>query len=309
MEIDEKLLTREEKADLKLRRLFEQAGFRRYAMSRFEPYDLYVENKDFVGLDRIITFSDIGGKLMALKPDVTMSILRRVSDVPGSLMKVYYNENVYRARPGDGAFREIMQSGVECIGDLGPSDIYDVILLAVRALNALHQDNVLTLSHSLFVAGLLNLAGVPAAMENKLLHLVRDKNADGIKKLCRGFGINEQGCALLLQLIGIYGPLEESIIKMSAIQGNAMMRDAVKDLAGVNAALLPFGAQQHVRVDFSIMNNMQYYDGIVFKGYLNGLPGGVLSGGQYSGMLQKMGHSMGAIGFAVYLNELEYLNG
>ena len=309
MQIDEKLLTREEKADLKLRRLFEDAGFTRYAMSRFEPYDLYVENKDFVGVDRIITFSDIGGKLMALKPDVTMSILRRVSDVPGSLMKVYYNENVYRARPGDRAFREIMQSGIECIGSLTPKDISDVILLAVRALDALHPDNALTLSHSSFVAGMLKMAGVPAPMESRLLHLVRDRNADGILKLGEQFALGDRERSLLLKLISIYGPLDESIGQMAALKGNALMQDAVRDLESVHAALRASGADRNVRVDFSVMNNMQYYDRIVFKGYLNGLPAGVLSGGQYGGMLQKMGRNLGAIGFAVYLNELEYLNG
>ena len=52
---------------------------------------------------------------------------------------------------------------------------------------------------------------------------------------------------------------------------------------------------------------MRYYSGIVFRGFLKGLAAGVLSGGQYDRMAEKMGKNCGAIGFAIYLNELERL--
>ena len=61
----------------------------------------------------------------------------------------------------------------------------------------------------------------------------------------------------------------------------------------------------HVRVDFSVGNDLKYYSGVVFKGYLEGIPAAVLSGGQYDKLLQKLGRTSGAIGFAVYLDLLE----
>ena len=50
---------------------------------------------------------------------------------------------------------------------------------------------------------------------------------------------------------------------------------------------------------------MNYYNGIVFKGYVNGIPSGVLSGGQYDSLLAKLGRKSRAVGFAVYMDLLE----
>ena len=53
---------------------------------------------------------------------------------------------------------------------------------------------------------------------------------------------------------------------------------------------------------------MKYYSGVVFKGYLEGIPTSILSGGQYDKLLKKMGRTSGAIGFALYLDLLERMD-
>ncbi len=77
MEIETGRLPKDEQVPLLLRGLFEQRGYRRYRMSNFEAYDLYRENKNFLESEGIITFTDASGRLMALKPDVTMSIVKQ----------------------------------------------------------------------------------------------------------------------------------------------------------------------------------------------------------------------------------------
>ena len=52
---------------------------------------------------------------------------------------------------------------------------------------------------------------------------------------------------------------------------------------------------------------MNYYNGIVFKGFIKGIPAGILSGGQYDKLMKKLGKRSKAIGFAVYLDMLEEL--
>jgi ATP phosphoribosyltransferase regulatory subunit len=59
-----------------------------------------------------------------------------------------------------------------------------------------------------------------------------------------------------------------------------------------------------IRIDFSVTDDMKYYSGIVFKGFVKGIPTSVLSGGQYDNLMRKMGKESGAIGFAVYLDLL-----
>ena len=145
--LDENLLRSEEAAVFRLRDLYRRHGYLPYRMSKFEEYDLYVRNKDFLVSDRVITFNDTNGKLLALKPDVTLSIIRSGEDVPGVKQKVYYNENVYRVSERTHRFKEIMQAGLECIGDTDLYDVYEVISLAAQSLALISDDFVLEISH------------------------------------------------------------------------------------------------------------------------------------------------------------------
>ena len=76
MGFDENILKFEEKAVFTLRNLYRNHGYRQFKMSKFEEYDLYSKNKDFLVSDGVITFNDTDGKLLALKPDVTLSIIK-----------------------------------------------------------------------------------------------------------------------------------------------------------------------------------------------------------------------------------------
>ena len=86
------------------------------------------------------------------------------------------------------------------------------------------------------------------------------------------------------------------------------MREAYEQLSGVCALLDVFGDTSKVYLDFSTVNDMNYYNGITFRGFVKGIPDGVLSGGRYDTLLHKMGKKSGAIGFAVYLDMLERLS-
>ena len=122
--------TGSEKAITALRGLYSGYGYTQFKMSKFEEYDLYVKNKDFLISDQVLTFTDLNGKLMALKPDVTLSIVKSLGAWQGGVKKLYYHENVYRPGSGTRSFRELMQVGLECLGDVGEYEISEVLLLA-----------------------------------------------------------------------------------------------------------------------------------------------------------------------------------
>ena len=94
----ESILRREERIVFGLRALYSQFGYRPYRMSKFEEYDLYAGNRSFLPSGGVITFTDTNGRLMALKPDVTLSIAKNLGGGPDSAPeKLYYDESVYRA--------------------------------------------------------------------------------------------------------------------------------------------------------------------------------------------------------------------
>ncbi len=146
MEGIESVLNKRERITLSLRALYVRSGYATYRMSKFEEYDLYAGNKDFLVSDRVITFTDMNGKLMALKPDVTLSIIKNSPDEPEKTRRVCYDENVYRVSKGADGYREIPQAGVECFGRIGEDEAFEVLSLAVKSLRLFSKDGVLALS-------------------------------------------------------------------------------------------------------------------------------------------------------------------
>ena len=145
-----------------LKRLYRTYGYAPFKVSKFEEYDTYVQNKDFLISDKVITFTDTNGKLLAMKPDVTISIIKNSDDTSGVVQKLYYNENVYRVSAGAHAFKEIMQAGLECIGAIDRYLTCEVIMLAVKSLGAISEQFVLDISHMGYVSGLMDAAGFTA---------------------------------------------------------------------------------------------------------------------------------------------------
>jgi len=274
-------------------------------MSKFEAYDLYVQNKSFLVSKDIITFTDTDGRLMALKPDVTLSIVKNAPPPGGALQKVYYHENVYRTSPAARGYREIMQTGLECIGSLDLYAMGEVLSLAAESLTLLGDGCLLDLGHLGIVSGLL--AGRGETVQARLLEEIGRKNAPGIRTICAQAGIGQDVSEKLCQLALLYGPPDEVLPQLELLAAGDEAQSALAELKDLCALLEARGLLGPLRLDFSIVNDMRYYTGVIFRGYLPGLPCGVLAGGRYDNLLRRMGRQGGAIGFAVYLDQLERL--
>ena len=298
----DKILKKDEQAILLLRKLYQSYGYQPYKMSRFEEYDLYVRNKDFLVSDQVITFSDRRGKLLALKPDVTLSIIKNAGKSPDT-QRVYYNENVYRVDPQTRAFREIMQTGLECIGDLQITDVAEVVLLAAQSLAKLGEHFVLDISHMGLVGGILRKSGLSQEGQEKAMQFLHQKNSHELRRLCEDEGCDGDGLLALVQSGGAPWQVFEEIGKVC----DQECQTSLAQLQRICGVLEDYGFGANIRVDFSVGSDMKYYSGVVFKGYLKDITTGILSGGQYDKLLRKMGRSGNAVGFAIYLNLLEQI--
>ena len=272
----------------RLEALCRKFGYAPYKMSRFEEYELYVRNKDFLQSDRVITFSGRDGRLLAMKPDVTLSIVKNAPEDPGAVRKVHYRENVYRQDRDSGNFREILQAGVECVGDVGPYEVSEVVYLAANSLAALGDGTILSLSHVGLIRHALQKSGLPEGCRKQALDCLRQKREQELRALCAEHGADE---SLLLTLLRA-----RTIAELESLEG-------CEDLAELRQIVALLDPEQ-VRLDFSLGNDMKYYSGLVFKGFVRGIPTSILSGGQYDRLLTHMGKKARAIGFAVYLDRL-----
>ena len=290
----------EEKIIFALRTLYQRYGYAPYKMCKFEEYDLYLKNKDFLISDNILAFTDTDGRLMALKPDVTLSIIKNMSDVKGSVKKVYYNENVYRASKDTQNFKEIMQSGLECIGLVDDYTIYEVLMLAAESLNLVSEDYVIDISHLGIVSSIIDAEVNSGDVKKQVMKCIGEKN---LSELCAIEARENIDLSKVKELNSTYGSIDNVLPFLNSLPCSK----EVKKLIKVLTALENNGYKGKVRVDFSIISDMKYYNGFVFKGFIKGVPSSVLSGGQYDRLMSKMHKTEQAVGFAIYLDMLEFL--
>lgn len=289
----------------KLRKLYMDSGYKKYRMSKFEEYDLYVQNKDFLISSNIITFNDIDGKLMALKPDVTLSIIKNTKDNKDDVQKLFYNENVYRASNETQSFKEIMQAGVECIGNIDTKCICENIILAAKSLSMIKEDYILDISHLGIIEKITDTLELSKNGKKAILKAFGEKNVAAIDEILSSEGIEIDKGEPLKILIVTYGSFNTIINTLKEKDFYPLIADELKLLEEISETVNKNGLSDKVRIDFSVINNMSYYNGIAFNGFIYGIPEGVLSGGQYDKLMNKMGKKSGAIGFAVYLDVLD----
>ena len=296
-----------EQAVFALRALYNRYGYAQYKMSKFEEYDLYARNKDFLISDSIITFTDRNGKLMALKPDVTLSIVKNTAHRPAGLQKLYYNENVYRVSKGTRAFREIMQVGLEAMGDVDRYCIMEVLMLAAKSLKCISEEAILDVSHLGLLSEFLASIGIRPEETSRVLQYLGEKNLHELSAACRANGIAEENIALLTQLATLSGPVHQVLTQAELLLKGRVNDNLLADYIRILSALADTEIGDALYMDFSVVDDIHYYNGIVFKGFIQGLPTAILSGGQYDKLMTKMGRKDRAIGFALYTDLMERL--
>ena len=294
-------LSTAEQMALSLGALFEGRGYLPYKMSKFEEYDLYARNKDFLISDSVITFTDVSGKLMALKPDVTLSIVKNSKDLPW-VQKVYYKENVYRVSKNTHSYKEIMQLGLEAMGDIDDYTVLEVLELARQSLAQISGESVLEVSHLAIIKELTDSIGVPLDRREKLVKLISEKNPHELTALCRSCGIEEAAIELLRWVATASGAAGRMLPLLREKLAGSVSDATLSRFETVLSAL-----EGNVIVDFSVVDNIHYYNGFVFRGFVSGIPDPVLSGGQYDKLMKKLGRNAGAMGFAVYTDLLQRL--
>ena len=306
--MSEYILKEEERIGYELRVLYNKYGYLPFKMSKFEGYDLYAENKDFLVGDGVIAFNDTDGKLLALKPDVTLSIIKNDLDERGK-RKIAYNENVYRISAKTKQFKEIMQAGLECIGEIDAYDVYETVCLAAESLGIISPDFVLDISNLSILSGVLEELGKGDRFVKAVMPCIAEKNVHETQRLCQEYGVNKEDCEKLLTLITAYGTLEKSLEKIAPLCKTGKAAAGYQQLQTLSDMLSGKEYFEKIRLDFSVVNDMNYYDDIVFKGFVSGIGEGVLSGGRYDKLMARMGKKSGGIGFAVSLDLLEGFGG
>ncbi len=297
-------MTKDERVNLSLETLFESYGFRKFKMRKFETYALYEEFKSFLISEYILTFSSPEGKLMALRPDVTLSIVKNTRADENHSDKVFYRENVYRMDRHTKEYREIPQAGVEMIGTIDAAATLEIIRMAKQSLEIIDPVSILCLSHTGFAEGILEACQTPDDLRSNVLQCLRTQNIHDLIAIVADREPRQGWLADLSEVLTSRGSYEETLLIARKIAVNNRMIDALDELEFIGQTLTSLGMSDGIRLDFTMQSDLTYYNGILMQGYVEKYPGIILTGGRYDRLLTKFHKNLSALGFALNLGDL-----
>lgn len=160
------------------------------------------------------------------------------------------------------------------------------------------------ISHLGFVTGLLEDAGLPSSVERDVLAAIHARSIHDLSSILDTAGVANGRRDRILALAAINGPFSTQLPRAKALIRGERMETACRELEALCKTLKP-AAGQTINLDFSVVGDLDYYNGLVLRGYIKGIPGVVLGGGRYDNLMAKLGKKSTAVGFAVYLHRLE----
>jgi ATP phosphoribosyltransferase regulatory subunit len=257
-------------------------------------------------------FTGRDGRLLALRPDFT-SLLAKIAAGRLALrpapIRLYYSGEVLRYEPPQaGRQSELYQMGLEHLGGDPRAADAEVLAIAAECLARLDvRGFVLAIGHVGVFAGLVAGAGLsPHALE-RLRERVDGKDIGGVEEVLGQFGVAGEARAGILRLASLSGDVKVLDEAARAFAFCPAAASAVAELGVVVQALDAAGLGDRLAVDLSEVRGLEYYTGLVFRAYAEGLGFEVGAGGRYDTLLARFGRPMGAVGFMLGLDRLALL--
>lgn len=279
--------------------LFRRRSYAEVITPEVEFYDLFLQSGNPMPQEAMLKIIDRSGKIMVMRPDSTTPIARvaatKLRSVPLP-QRLYYDQTVFRSgREHRGGSSEIAQCGVELIGASGRKADLEMIALAVDCLRESGLEHFhIELGHVGFFRELTARMDMSADAVEQMRALIEGKNFAALGDLLEPYAGQSAAKPLrrLSHLFGGAGVLDEA----EALSGGS---DALDYLRDVYAELKAAGYERYIRFDLGLVHQIDYYTGVVFRGYVEGAGDAVLSGGRYDKLVEAFGRPAQATGFAV----------
>jgi ATP phosphoribosyltransferase regulatory subunit len=260
------------------------------------------------------TYSFVGreGSLLALRPDFTSLLAKiaagRLAARPAPI-RLYYSGEVLRYEPPKaGRQSELYQMGLEHLGgDARAADV-EVLAIAAECLQALGVAGfVLAVGHVGVFGALVEAARLDPQQVARLRARVESKDVQGAREVLAACSVSSALASSLLLLVSAAGPPSVLERAAEAFGDCAPARAALAELRTVVEALLAAGLAEHLAVDLGEVRGLDYYTGLVFQAYGQGLGFEVGGGGRYDTLLARFGRPMPAVGFMLGLDRVALL--
>ncbi len=288
--------------------IFHSYGFKDVQTPTFEYIDIFNKERGTIDIKMMYKFFDRDGNILALRPDITPSIARFVAssfDKDGLPKRICYLGNTFRNNESyQGKLREFTQAGVEFIGvDSADADA-EIIAVVVNSLLASGLEEFqIDIGQASFFKGLVEEAGLDAAYEEELRRLIDEKNYIAIEELLQSLNLDQAHKTVLLDLPKLFGSIDV-LARARKMTANKKALEALDRLEQIYEILSDYKLENYITVDLGMISQVNYYTGIVFRGYTYGTGVAIADGGRYDSLIGQFGHDVPAVGCAIIIDEL-----
>lgn len=274
----------------------------------FEYYDCYLGRDGQISQENLYKFFDEQGRVLSLRPDFTTSIARMAAtkeyDKPLPL-RYMYNGSVFRTEQTEGARRrEFTQSGIELIGSYSAKADAEVIALTIEALISCGIEEMsIEIGQVGFFNGLVLQTGLDTENAERLRERIDSKDVVGIREILADIDMDKDIKSLIVELPYLFGGVE--ILDKANLDGlNETSKSALDNLREIYNILCDYGFSDYVSLDLGMLQDIDYYTGVIFKGYTHGVGFPICAGGRYDNLMSNFGAQMGAVGAAIGVNRV-----
>lgn len=288
--------------------VFHRYGFRDIQTPTFEYYDVFNHEIGTIDVREMYKFFDRDGNILTLRPDITPSIARYVSTYyknENNPIRVCYIGNAFRNRKSyQGKLREFTQAGVELIGVNSEDADAEIITMIINSLSIAGLEKFqIDLGQAGFFKGLVQEAGLSESEEEELRNYVDEKNFIAVEELLIKYNMSDELKRTFLDLPKLFGSVEV-IEKARKLTKNKKALESLDQLEKVYNILCDYGVEKYISFDLGMVNSLNYYTGIIFRGYTYKMGVSIVDGGRYDTLLKQFGKDVPAIGFAIVIDEL-----
>ncbi|MCX7923689.1 MAG: ATP phosphoribosyltransferase regulatory subunit [Clostridia bacterium] len=292
--------------EAKIRGLFRSYGYYEIETPTVEFYDAFAAESDLIPQETMFKFFDQQGRILVLRPDITIPVARvaatKYKDREYPLKSFYIGNTFKYNELGGGKQKEFTQAGVEVMCVSAPEADAEVIATAINAVKATGIESFqIDIGQVEFFKGLMEETGLSAQDIEQMRVLIDSKDYLGIEELVKSHNIADNLKELILSLPRLFGSIDV-IEKVKKMTSNERSLAALENLKQILEILEDYGLSKYVSIDLGMVQSLNYYTGIIFRGFTYGIGFPILSGGRYDKLVEKFGKNCPATGFSLGIN-------
>lgn len=280
--------------------LFEE-GYMNIEPSIFEGYDEFTSVNSRINKKSTVKLLDNNSEILILSPDITTGIVNKF--MPrwelGSKIKIFYYGKTYKHN-GVG-IKENREMGVEIIGEKNQDTDENILNTAIRIISKYSDNYLFEIGNSKFLKGIMQACSFNKEDYDNIMDLLYLKNRQELKEYLSQLPYKEP-MSTLVNIFDLEGSFQEISKQLQGLYLNDLMKQGIEELKNIDDYMR--NITDKITYDLSMVSELSYYDGTIFRGYVNGSNKEIIKGGRYDSFTEQYGYKIPAMGFTVELDEL-----